>query len=72
MVGVKVKGQGQDHGSSQRSRSIFWRAAVDIRCSALPSTAKSNKSHYQSEVFVCLSVISPRMGIIARMRSIGF
>ncbi len=40
-VGVKVKGQG--HGS----RSSFWRAAVDIRGSALPSAAKSNRSHYQ-------------------------
>ncbi len=59
-----------------RSRSKvevkFWRAAVDIRGSALPSAAKSNKSHYQSKVFVCVSVISGRMQIIAQMRSIGF
>ena len=34
--------------------------------------AKSNKSHYQSKVFVCGSVISGRMRIIAQMRSIGF
>ena len=34
--------------------------------------AKSNKSHYQSEVFVCVSVVSRRMRIIARMRSISF
>ncbi len=40
--------------------------------SALPSAAKSNKSHYQSKVIVCVSVISWRMRIIARMRSIGF
>ena len=33
--------------------------------------AKSNKSHYQFKVFVCVSVISRRMQIIARMRSIG-
>ncbi len=65
-VGVKVMGQGQ------RIRSNFWRAAVDIRGSALPSAAKSNKSHYQSEVFVCVSVINRHMRIIARMRSIGF
>ncbi len=42
-VGVKVKGQAQGHGS----RSSSWRAAVDIRGSALPSAAKSNRSHYQ-------------------------
>ena len=63
---VKVKGQGQ------RSQSIFWRTAVDIRGSALPSAAKGNKSHYQFKVFVCVSVVSRHMRIIARMRSIGF
>ncbi len=46
--------------------------AVDIRGSALPSAAKSNKGLYQSEVFVCASVISWCMQIIARMRSIDF
>ncbi len=46
----KVKGQG--HGVGQRSRSNFWRAAVNIRGSALRSVAKSNKSHYQSKVSV--------------------
>ncbi len=30
-----------------------------------------NKSHYQFKVFVCVSVISGHMRIIARMRSIG-
>ncbi len=67
---VKVKGRGQGHGS--RSKSITWRAAVDIRGWALPSAAKSNTSHYQFKVFVCVSVISWHMRIIARMRSIGF
>ncbi len=72
-VGVKVMGQGQ------RSRSDLCCAAVDIRRSSLPSAAKSNnsefgvkKSHYQIKVFVCVSVISGRMQIIAWMRSIGF
>ncbi len=65
-VGVKVMGQGQ------RPRSDFWRVAVDIRGSALPSAAKSNKSHSQSKEFVCVSVIRGHLRIIARMRSIGF
>ncbi len=47
----------QGHGS----RSNFWRAAVDVRGSALPSAAKSNNHHYESEVTVCVSVISGRM-----------
>ncbi len=38
-------------------KSNLWCTAVDIRGSALPSAAKSNKSHYQSNVFVCVSVI---------------
>ncbi len=75
-----LKGQGQRSGSrskvkvmgqGQMSRSSFWRAAVDIRGSALPSAAKSIRSHYQFYVFVCVSLISGRMRIIARMRSIG-
>ena len=41
-VEIKVIGHGQ------RSRSNFWSMAVDISGSALPSAAKSNKSHYQS------------------------
>ncbi len=32
----------------------------------------SNKSHYQSMVFVCMSVISGRMQMIGGMGSIGF
>ena len=39
-------------GQGQRSRSIFWGAVVDISGSPLPSAAK--KSHYQSQVFVCV------------------
>ncbi len=65
-VEVKVTGQGQ------RLRSNLWRAAVDIRGSALSSVVKSNKSYYQSKVFVCVSVISGHMRIIARMRSVSF
>ncbi len=63
---VKVKGQGQGH----RSRLIFWCAAVDNRGSALPSAEKGNRSHYQFKVFVCVSLITGHMRIIARMRSI--
>ncbi len=63
-VAVAVKGQGQGQ--------IFYGAAVDIRGSALPSAAKSNKSHYQSKGFVSVSVINRRMRIIARMWSISF
>ena len=69
-VKVKVKGRGQGH--SQRLRSKFWGAAVDIRGSALPSAAKSHNHHYQSKVIVCVSVIGGRRQIIARMWSIGF
>ncbi len=38
----------------------------------LLSAAKGNRSHYQSKVFVCVSVIMGRIMIIARMKSIGF
>ncbi len=41
------------------------------RGSALPSATKSNKSHYQFKVFVCVSVISGHTQIIARMWTIG-
>ncbi len=34
--------------------------AQDVRGSALPSTTKSKKIHYQSKVFVCVSVIKVR------------
>ena len=54
-VRIKVKGLGQGHG--QRSRSNFFCVAVNIRGSALPSAAKSNRSHYKCTVFVCVSVI---------------
>ena len=63
-VRVKVTGQGQ--------RSLFWHAVVDIRGSAFLSAVKSNKNHYQSKVFVCVSIISGHMRIIVRMQSIGF
>ena len=52
--GVKVKGWNQGHRS--RSKSNPWSTAVDIRGSTLPSASKSNKSHYQSNVFVRVSV----------------
>ena len=39
--------------------------------SAVGKTAKSKRSHYQFEVFVCVSLISMHMQIIVRMRSIG-
>ncbi len=35
-------------------RSTFWHTAVNIRGLALPSAAKSNESHYQFMVFVCV------------------
>ena len=38
-------------GQGQRSRLNFWHAAVNIGGSALSSETKSNKSHYQSNVF---------------------
>ncbi len=44
----------------------------NLRGSTLPSVAKSSNPHYQSKVFVCVSLIGGRMWIIARMRSIGF
>ncbi len=48
-----------------------------VRPSVRPSVclsvcpAKSNRGHYQSKVIVCVSVISRRVRLIARMRSIG-
>ena len=46
--------------------------SVDVCGFVLPSAVKSNNHHYQSKVIVCVSVISGRMRIIARMRSAGF
>ena len=69
---VEVTGHGSrvtGHGSRVKVKVIFGRAAVDIRSSALPSAVKGNKSHYESKVFVCVSIISGRMRIIAQMRS---
>ncbi len=45
---------------------------TSIRGLALPSAAQSNRSHYQSKVFVCVSVFSRRVRLIARMQLIGF
>ncbi len=50
---------------------LFALSRLNRLTSALPSAAKSNKSHYQFKVFVCVSAISGRMRIIARMRLIG-
>ena len=69
---VKVKGRGQGQGQCQRSRSNFWCTVVDIRGLALLSAAKRNNHHYQHKVNICVSVISGRLRIITRMRSIGF
>ncbi len=59
LVASVRRGQGQNNvkvtGQGQRSRSIFWRAAVNIWGSALQSAVKSNRCHYQSKVFVCVS-----------------
>ena len=56
---VKVKGQGQGQRSGSRSwvkvKVNFWRAAVDIRGSALLSAAKS-KEKSLSVQGVCLCV----------------
>ncbi len=40
------------------------RLTYDLRGSALPSAAKSNRSHYQFKMFVCVSLISRRMRIM--------
>ncbi len=53
-----------DHGLGSVRPSVRPSVCLSIR----PST-KSNKSHYQSKVFVCVSIISGRMQLIARMRS---
>ncbi len=58
-VRVNVTGQGKISGGQ---RSIL----------GAQSAAKSNSPHYQSEVFVCVSVISGHMWIIARMQAIVF
>ncbi len=74
-VNVKGLGQRQRSGSRVKGQGHQSRSKVNIRGSALISaakSAKSNKSHYQSNVFVCVSLISGRMKIIARMRSISF
>ncbi len=42
------------------------RLSVCLWRSALRTAAKSDRSYYQSKVFVCVSVISRRMQIVAR------
>ncbi len=82
---VQVKQAGKDNRQSvfidREAREIMYlvasvrpsvRPSVRLWGSALLSAVKSNRSHYQSKVFVCVSIISRRMRIIARMRSIGF
>ena len=69
-VGIRVKGRGQ--GQGQRLMLNSWHTAVDIRGSALPRAAKSNRSHYQSRVFVCESAIKGHIRIKACMWSNGF
>ena len=58
-VKVKVKGRGQGRvkitGRCQRTRSTFWRAAVDIRGSALSSATKSKEEPLSVEG-ICLCV----------------
>ncbi len=39
---------------AQRSRSTFWRAAVDIRGSALPSATKSKEESSVEGVCLCV------------------
>ncbi len=54
--------------------SVCLSVCLSVRLSvlsALPSAEKGNRSHYQFGMFVCVSLISGRMRIIARMRSIG-
>ncbi len=59
-VRVKVKCQGQGH----RSRSNFWCSTINIRGSALLSAALSNKSRYQSKMFVSVHVMAPMQLIL--------
>ncbi len=61
-VGVNVKGQGHISG--------MQRSILGARLCRVHQRAK--KSHYQSKVFVCVSVISGRVRIIVRMWLIGF
>ncbi len=49
---------------------------LSVRLSVCPfvcalTVEKGNRRHYQFKVFVCVSLISGRMRIIAHMRSIG-
>ncbi len=57
-VRVKVKGRVKVMSQGQRSTSNFWRAAVDIRGSALPSAAKREGESLPVKS-VCLCVCNP-------------
>ncbi len=59
MSKVEVKVMGQD----QRSRSTFWRAAVNIRGWALPSATKSKEDSLSVEG-VCLCGTNSRADAI--------
>ncbi len=58
---VKVKGQGQLSGAQ---RSILGARLCRVQ-------QRAKRSHYQSKVIVCVSVISRHVRLIARMWSIG-
>ncbi len=56
-----------------RPRSEGDSVLGSIRLSVRRSVSTmSNNHHYQSKVIICVSVISGRLRIIMRMRSIGF
>ena len=63
-VKVKVMGKGQ------RPRSDFLHAAVNSRGPALPSAAKSNKSHYQSKVFFCMWDVVDQLLFLSKKQTI--
>ncbi len=60
----------------REAREIMYLIAfvrLSVRLSPLSRLNRlTNKSHCQSKVLVCVSIISWHMRIIARMRSIGF
>ena len=69
---VGVKGQHQGHGSRSMVKVKFLvRSSRHFGHGFAASAAMSNNHHYQSKVIVCVSVISGRLQIIVRMRSIG-
>ncbi len=62
--GVEGDGVPDDLVEGSNTQMVFWRQNNGWGGSA----AKSNNHHYQSKVIVCVSVISRRSRIIARMR----